>query len=223
MVGVGAARRRRARSRASCSTARSPRASRARFPFGHAGREPDRRVRARAAASARRSAATRCGSLGTGPARRLHDVQHVGAREPPPRRGRRAARSASPTSLVSLALGVGRRVARAPARRRRCERGRPQADDLLRRARPRRRPLPRRRARSTSTRATQLQTSLVLRGVAGFGVKHHLRTDRLLTLSEDLPLVAVAVDTRARIEAALRRGRGAARSTAWSRSSAPAC
>jgi PII-like signaling protein len=49
----------------------------------------------------------------------------------------------------------------------------------------------------------QLQASLVLRGVEGFGVKHHLRTDRLLTLSEDLPLVSVAVDTRPRIEAAL--------------------
>jgi PII-like signaling protein len=49
----------------------------------------------------------------------------------------------------------------------------------------------------------ELQTSLVMRGVEGFGIKHHLRTDRLLTLSEDLPLVTVAVDTRARIEATL--------------------
>jgi PII-like signaling protein len=49
----------------------------------------------------------------------------------------------------------------------------------------------------------ELQTSLVMRGVEGFGVKHHLRTDRLLTLSEDLPIVSVGVDTRARIEAAL--------------------
>ncbi len=49
----------------------------------------------------------------------------------------------------------------------------------------------------------RLQTSLVMRGVTGFGVKQHLRTDRLLTLSEDLPLVSVAVDTRPRIEAAL--------------------
>jgi PII-like signaling protein len=48
-----------------------------------------------------------------------------------------------------------------------------------------------------------LQTSLVIRGVEGFGVKHHLRTDRLLSLSEDLPLVSVAVDTRSRIERAL--------------------
>lgn len=45
----------------------------------------------------------------------------------------------------------------------------------------------------------QLQVSLLLRGVEGFGRKHHLRTDRLLTLSEDLPVVSVAVDTRARI------------------------
>ena len=55
-----------------------------------------------------------------------------------------------------------------------------------------------------STRATSSQTSLVLRGVEGFGAKHQLRTDRLLTLSEDLPLVSVAVDTSRRIQAALR-------------------
>ena len=40
----------------------------------------------------------------------------------------------------------------------------------------------------------------MLRGAEGFGLKHRLRTDRLLTLSEDLPLVSIAVDTRARIE-----------------------
>lgn len=49
----------------------------------------------------------------------------------------------------------------------------------------------------------ELETSLVMRGVEGFGAKQHLHTDRLLTLSEDLPLVSVAVDTRERIEAAL--------------------
>jgi PII-like signaling protein len=48
-----------------------------------------------------------------------------------------------------------------------------------------------------------LQASLVLRGVEGFGAKHRLRTDRLLTLSEDLPLVSVAVDSREKIERAL--------------------
>jgi PII-like signaling protein len=47
-----------------------------------------------------------------------------------------------------------------------------------------------------------LATSVLMRGVAGFGIKHRLRTDRLLTLSEDLPLVTVAVDRRPRIEAA---------------------
>jgi PII-like signaling protein len=49
----------------------------------------------------------------------------------------------------------------------------------------------------------QIAASILLRGTEGFGLKHHLRTDRLLTLSEDLPLVAVAVDVRERIEAVL--------------------
>ena len=44
-----------------------------------------------------------------------------------------------------------------------------------------------------------VQISVVLRGVEGFGRGSHLRTDRLLTLSEDLPIVSVAVDTRERI------------------------
>jgi PII-like signaling protein len=47
------------------------------------------------------------------------------------------------------------------------------------------------------------EVSVLLRGAAGFGAEHHLRTDRLLTLSEDLPLISVAVDTRARINALL--------------------
>jgi PII-like signaling protein len=46
----------------------------------------------------------------------------------------------------------------------------------------------------------EIEVSVMLRGAEGFGLKHHLRTDRLLTLSEDLPLVSVAVDTRPRIE-----------------------
>ena len=49
----------------------------------------------------------------------------------------------------------------------------------------------------------QVATSVLLRGVEGFGLKHHLRSDRLLTLSEDLPLVSVAVDARPRIDAVL--------------------
>jgi PII-like signaling protein len=46
----------------------------------------------------------------------------------------------------------------------------------------------------------EIEVSVMLRGAEGFGLGHHLRTDRILTLSEDLPLVSVAVDTRARIE-----------------------
>jgi PII-like signaling protein len=49
----------------------------------------------------------------------------------------------------------------------------------------------------------EIAASIVLRGIEGFGLKHHVRTDHSLSLSEDLPLVSVAVDRRARIEAAL--------------------
>jgi len=49
----------------------------------------------------------------------------------------------------------------------------------------------------------QLQTSILLRGIAGYGAKQHLHSDRQLTLSEDLPVVSVAVDTRARIQQAI--------------------
>lgn len=49
----------------------------------------------------------------------------------------------------------------------------------------------------------EIATSILLRGIEGFGLRHHLRTDSSLTLSEDLPAVAVAVDTRPRIEAVL--------------------
>jgi PII-like signaling protein len=48
-----------------------------------------------------------------------------------------------------------------------------------------------------------IAASILLRGTEGFGLRQHLRTDRSLTLSEDLPLVAVAVDARQRIEAVL--------------------
>jgi PII-like signaling protein len=46
-------------------------------------------------------------------------------------------------------------------------------------------------------------TSVLLRGAEGFGRHRVLQSERLLTLSEDLPMVLVAVDTRQRIEAAL--------------------
>lgn len=49
----------------------------------------------------------------------------------------------------------------------------------------------------------QAQASILLRGAEGFGLKHHLHTDRLLTLSEDLPVVSIALDATERIEAML--------------------
>jgi PII-like signaling protein len=48
-----------------------------------------------------------------------------------------------------------------------------------------------------------LQTSALLRGVEGFGRHQVLQAERLLSLSEDLPMVLVAVDGRERIELAL--------------------
>lgn len=45
----------------------------------------------------------------------------------------------------------------------------------------------------------EVLASVLLRGVEGFGIKHQLRADRLLTLSQDLPLVVVAVDHAARL------------------------
>ncbi len=51
----------------------------------------------------------------------------------------------------------------------------------------------------------RVRTSAMLRGLEGFGRHHTAHTDLLLTLSEDLPIVSVAVDTRERIEAMLPR------------------
>jgi PII-like signaling protein len=50
---------------------------------------------------------------------------------------------------------------------------------------------------------SEVAASILLRGTEGYGLRQHLRSDRSLTLSEDLPLVAVAVDTQPRIEALL--------------------
>jgi len=50
-------------------------------------------------------------------------------------------------------------------------------------------------------RRKEIAASIVLRGMQGFGQKHRLRTGSSLTLSEDLPLAAIAVDTRPNIEA----------------------
>ncbi len=47
----------------------------------------------------------------------------------------------------------------------------------------------------------ELATGVLLRGAEGFGAGQRLQTDRLLSLSEDLPLIALAVDRPDRIEA----------------------
>jgi PII-like signaling protein len=51
--------------------------------------------------------------------------------------------------------------------------------------------------------AEGLRASLLLRGAAGFGAIHHVHTDRLLSLSADLPVVSIAVDIPERVDAAL--------------------
>lgn len=48
-----------------------------------------------------------------------------------------------------------------------------------------------------------LAGATVLRGIEGFGASHHVHTLRLLSLSEDLPVVIVIVDEESRIEAFL--------------------
>ena len=49
----------------------------------------------------------------------------------------------------------------------------------------------------------ELATSVLLRGIEGYGGHRRLQTERLLSLSDDLPITAVAVDARDRVEAAL--------------------
>lgn len=48
-----------------------------------------------------------------------------------------------------------------------------------------------------------VKTSVLLRGADGFGVHHRLHTDRLLTSSENLPAVSIAVDTTERMSTTL--------------------
>lgn len=52
-------------------------------------------------------------------------------------------------------------------------------------------------------RAAGLAGATVLRGVEGFGASSVIHTTRLLTMSEDLPIVVVVIDARDRIEAFL--------------------
>lgn len=47
--------------------------------------------------------------------------------------------------------------------------------------------------------AQNVATSVVLRGIAGFGPRHQLRTDQTLSQSEDLPIAIAAVDTADKI------------------------
>ena len=50
-----------------------------------------------------------------------------------------------------------------------------------------------------------VRLAVLLRGIEGFGLKHALQTHRVLTLSEDLPLVWVAIDTPERIHEVTRQ------------------
>ena len=43
----------------------------------------------------------------------------------------------------------------------------------------------------------------VLRGIEGYGASSHIHTSRLLSLSQDLPLVIIIVDTEERVRAFL--------------------
>jgi PII-like signaling protein len=51
--------------------------------------------------------------------------------------------------------------------------------------------------------AHRVRASVLLRGIEGFGIKHRLLSERTLTLSEDLPMLATALDTPERIGAVL--------------------
>lgn len=51
-------------------------------------------------------------------------------------------------------------------------------------------------------------TSVVLRGMAGFGPRHELRTDQSLSMSEDLPVAIAAVDTAEKIAGLAERAVG---------------
>lgn len=48
-----------------------------------------------------------------------------------------------------------------------------------------------------------LAGATVLRGIEGFGASSHIHTTRILRLSEDLPVVIVAIDLPERIDAFL--------------------
>ena len=49
----------------------------------------------------------------------------------------------------------------------------------------------------------EIASSIMLRGIAGFGLRHHLRTDQTLSMSEDPPVAVIAVDTKTKIDEVL--------------------
>ncbi len=51
--------------------------------------------------------------------------------------------------------------------------------------------------------AAGLAGASVFRGIEGFGASHHLHTTRILSLSDDLPIAIVIVDTAERIDSFL--------------------
>lgn len=50
-------------------------------------------------------------------------------------------------------------------------------------------------------RERRLAGATVLRGIEGFGAKQHLHTSRILSLSDDLPVLIEAVDAEDKIRA----------------------
>ena len=187
------------------------RAARASVPVRHARRQPQRRARARRARRRGARAATRYGSPAPAcSARTRRSRRGCSSRTGSPRTASSRSRVRRTSSSAS-SLGLAAACARPHARERRCERRLPQADDLLRRARPRA------TARSLADALLDLfarhglQPACCCAASRASALKHHLRTDRLLTLSEDLPLVAVAVDERARDRGALPEVRGCSR------------
>jgi PII-like signaling protein len=53
--------------------------------------------------------------------------------------------------------------------------------------------------------AAGMRAAILMRGAEGYGAKHRVRTDRLLTLSEDLPVVAIGVGGEEAVDAAAAR------------------
>ena len=49
----------------------------------------------------------------------------------------------------------------------------------------------------------EIASSIMLRGIAGFGLRHHLRTDQTLSMSEDPAVAVIAVDTKTKIDEVL--------------------